>query len=88
MKLLKLVIVDDEPILLQGLVKTYNWNEMGFEVAGQAQSGEQAIEVIKKVKPHVVLTDIRMKQVSGLMVDGRDPEDRAGSGFYCAQCVP
>ena len=41
MKLLKLVIVDDEPILLQGLVKTYNWNEMGFEVAGQAQSGEQ-----------------------------------------------
>lgn len=85
MKLLKLVIVDDEPILLQGLVKTYNWNEMGFEVAGQAQSGEQAIEVIKKVKPHVVLTDIRMKQVSGLI---RDPEDRAGSGFYCAQCVP
>ena len=62
------MIVDDEPILLQGLVKTYNWNEMGFEVAGQAQSGEQAIEVIKKVKPHVVLTDIRMKQVSGLMV--------------------
>ena len=71
MKLLKLVIVDDEPILLQGLVKTYNWNEMGFEVAGQAQSGEQAIEVIKKVKPHVVLTDIRMKQVSGLMVRKR-----------------
>lgn len=88
MKLLKLVIVDDEPILLQGLVKTYNWNEMGFEVAGQAQSGEQAIEVIKKVKPHVVLTDIRMKQVSGLMVMERDPEDRAGSGFYCAQCIP
>ena len=68
MKLLKLVIVDDEPILLQGLVKTYNWIEMGFEVACQAQSGEQAIQVIKKVKPHVVLTDIRMKQVSGLMV--------------------
>lgn len=41
MKLLKLVIVDDEPILLQGLVKTYNWNEMGFEVAGQAQSGSR-----------------------------------------------
>ena len=80
MKLLKLVIVDDEPILLQGLVKTYNWNEMGFEVAGQAQSGEQAIEVIKKVKPDE--TGFRSDG------DGRDPEDRAGSGFYCAQCVP
>ena len=30
MKLLKLVIVDDEPILLQGLLKTYDWKKMGF----------------------------------------------------------
>lgn len=68
MKLLKLVIVDDEPILLQGLLKTYDWAAMGFEVVGTAQSGEQAIEVIKAEKPHVVLTDIRMKKVTGLMV--------------------
>ena len=68
MKLLKLVIVDDEPILLQGLLKTYNWNAMGFEVVGTAQSWEQAIEVIKEQRPHVVLTDIRMKKVTGLMV--------------------
>ena len=32
MGLLKLVIVDDEPILLEGLVKTYDWNGMGYEV--------------------------------------------------------
>lgn len=68
MELLKLVIVDDEPILLQGLIKTYDWAGMGFQVAGTAQSGEQAIQVIKEVKPHVVLTDIRMKQITGLMV--------------------
>lgn len=68
MNLLKLVIVDDEPILLQGLVETYDWKEMGFEIVGTAQSGEQAIQVIKEVKPHVVLTDIRMKQITGLKV--------------------
>ena len=68
MKLLKLVIVDDEPILLQGLLKTYEWKKMGFEVVGTAQSGEQAIKVIKEKQPHVVLTDIRMKQITGLMV--------------------
>ncbi len=68
MKLLKLVIVDDEPILLQGLIETYDWNSMGFQVAGTAQSGEQAIQVIKEVRPQVVLTDIRMKQITGLMV--------------------
>lgn len=68
MKLLKLVIVDDEPILLQGLLDTYSWADMGFKVVGSAQSGEQAIRVIEETRPHVVLTDIRMKQVSGLMV--------------------
>ena len=68
MELLRLVIVDDEPILLRGLLDTYDWAGMGFKVAGTAQSGEQAIQVIKEVKPHVVLTDIRMKQITGLMV--------------------
>ena len=58
MKLLKLVIVDDEPILLEGLVKTYDWKSMGYEVVGSAQSGEQAIKVIRETRPHVVLTDI------------------------------
>ena len=68
MKLLKLVIVDDEPILLQGLLHTYDWESMGFEVVGSASSGEQALEVIREVNPDVVLTDIRMKQITGLMV--------------------
>lgn len=68
MELLKLVIVDDEPILLQGLLNTYDWADMGFEVVGTAQSGEQALEVIRQCNPHVVLTDIRMKKITGLMV--------------------
>lgn len=68
MELLKLVIVDDEPILLEGLLKTYDWAGMGFEVVGSARDGDQAIQVIKDKKPNVVLTDIRMKKVSGLQV--------------------
>lgn len=68
MELLKLVIVDDELILLQGLLETYEWNEMGFEVVGAAMNGEQALRVIEETRPHVVLTDIRMKQISGLML--------------------
>lgn len=68
MELLKLVIVDDEQILLQGLLETYAWDKMGFTVVGTAQNGEAAIRIIKEKKPHVVLTDIRMKQITGLMV--------------------
>ncbi len=68
MELLKLVIVDDEPIILQGLLGTYDWNAMGFTVAGSASSGEESLRVIRSVRPDVVLTDIRMKQITGLMV--------------------
>ena len=68
MELLKLVIVDDEPILLQGLLDTYDWESMGFEVVGSAKSGVQALEVIRREQPHVVLTDIRMKQMTGLLM--------------------
>lgn len=85
MKLLKLVIVDDEPILLQGLIETYDWNQMGFEVVGTAQSGERAIEIIKETKPNVVLTDIRMKQIT----DGHGRDSKAGYRLpvYRAQCI-
>ncbi len=68
MELLKLVIVDDEPIILKGLLATYDWNAMGFTVAGNALSGEESLRVIREVRPDVVLTDIRMKQITGLMV--------------------
>lgn len=68
MDLFKLVIVDDEPTLLQGLLETYDWEEMGFLVMGTAQNGKQAIDVIRKLRPDAVLTDIRMKQTTGLEV--------------------
>ncbi len=68
MEKLRLVIVDDEEILLRGLVETYDWEGMGFSVVGSAQSGEQALAIIEETNPHVVLTDIRMKQMSGLDV--------------------
>lgn len=66
MQLLKLVIVDDELIILRGLLETYDWKEMGFIIVGSVENGEKAIEVIKETNPHLVLTDIRMKQMNGL----------------------
>ncbi len=77
MEKLRLVIVDDEEILLRGLLETYDWESMGFTVVGSAQSGEQALRVIAQTKPHVVLTDIRMKQISGLDVMARVREEGA-----------
>ena len=66
MELLKLLIVDDEPIVLKGLLETYDWDKMGFEIVGSAQNGERALELIKEKQPHLVLTDICMKHMDGL----------------------
>ena len=87
MGLLKLVIVDDEPILLEGLVKTYDWNGMGYEVVGFAQSGEQALKVIREKKPHVVLTDIRMKQNFRTYGNGRNQEREPGMSVRGIKCI-
>lgn len=66
MQQLKLIIVDDEKIILQGMTTTFDWNSIGFDVVGTALSGEAALKLIEEKKPDVVLTDIRMKKMDGL----------------------
>lgn len=36
-------IVDDEPIILRGLLETYDWEQMRFIILGFAENGEKAI---------------------------------------------
>lgn len=64
--MLKLLIVDDEPIILEGLQKTIDWEKCGFEVVGTAENGMIAFEKIKQLSPDVVITDIRMNYMDGL----------------------
>ena len=66
MEILKVLIVDDERIIVKGLENLYDWVQNGFQVIGKAFNGQSGIELAKKVKPDIVLTDIRMPKVSGL----------------------
>lgn len=79
MDLLKLFLVDDEAIILKGLSMTYDWAKMGFEIAGTARDGDEAVAKINEIKPDVVLTDIRMKRMDGLHIDGKGCRDTSGS---------
>lgn len=64
--MLKLILVDDERIILRGLELTYDWEGMGCEVVGTADCGEDALELIREKQPDIVLTDIRMNGINGL----------------------
>lgn len=65
-KILRMILVDDENIILRGLKETYDWERMGFEIVGTALDGDIALEMLEEVKPDVIMTDISMKRMSGL----------------------
>ncbi|WP_102345986.1 response regulator [Bacillus sp. Marseille-P3661] len=62
----KLLILDDEPIILDGLKHILDWKEYGFELAGTATDGVQGLLKIKELKPNLIITDIKMKFMDGL----------------------
>ena len=62
----KVVIVDDEYIAAEGLVRLVEWKEYDLEVACIAYDGVSALSAILDVKPDIVFTDIRMPGLSGL----------------------
>lgn len=62
----RVLIVDDEILLRVGLESIINWQEYGFEIAGTADSGEAAMQFIRREKLDVVLTDVVMPGMDGV----------------------
>lgn len=65
-KMLRALLVDDEPFILQGLSMLIDWASEGYEIVGKAGSAREALTIIRQEKPDLVLVDIRMPQMSGL----------------------
>ena len=64
----KLLVVDDEPNVLYSIEKTFRSETL--EIIG-AQTGSQAIELARHVRPDVVILDVRLLDMSGLEVFDR-----------------
>ncbi len=62
----KLVIVDDEIKILDGIAELFPWENIGFQVVGKFTGAMAALDYIRKNEVHVVLTDIKMPGVNGL----------------------
>ncbi|MGO4543450.1 response regulator [Paenibacillus sp. 2TAB23] len=66
MHLHRAILVDDESFTRKGLMKLIDWEACGFQIVGEADNGEDALELIKRIQPELVITDIRMPVIDGL----------------------
>lgn len=64
--MIKVFLVEDEIIIREAIHKMIPWAEYGFELIGEAKDGEMALPLIKKSKPDVLITDIKMPFMDGL----------------------
>ncbi|WP_136606089.1 response regulator [Paenibacillus dokdonensis] len=66
----KLLLVEDEEDVRDGLVEEIDWVSYGFQVVDTAENGREAAELIDKHIPDVVVTDIQMPFMDGLQLAG------------------
>lgn len=69
-------LVDDEPWNIMALKKLINWNNLGLVICGEADNGELAWERIQYIKPTIVISDIRMPNLSGISLLNKIRESR------------
>ncbi|MDA3811277.1 MAG: response regulator [Spirochaetaceae bacterium] len=62
----RLILVDDEAIIRNGISQCLPWGQNGFVLAGMFEHGQQALEFIKNNPVDVVVTDINMPHMDGL----------------------
>ena len=62
----KLIIVDDEKEVRECMIRKIDWGGFNFEIAGEAENGREAVDLIEDNIPDVVVTDITMPQMNGL----------------------
>lgn len=66
MALYKILLVDDEEEIRKSIIKRIKWEELGFDVVGEAENGIEALDIIDKTMPDIVMTDIKMPFMDGI----------------------
>ncbi|WP_246303297.1 response regulator transcription factor [Paenibacillus plantarum] len=64
--MLKILIVDDEALVRIGIKSIIPWEELGFELVGEAENGKKALEMARTHSPDIILTDIKMPVMTGI----------------------
>lgn len=69
--MLKLLLVDDEPVIRKGIRTSIDWDKYDIEICGEASNGKDALDRALELRPQIVITDIRMPLMDGLALASR-----------------
>ncbi|XEC93585.1 response regulator [Paenibacillus tarimensis] len=64
--MIKVILADDEPIIIKGLRKLIDWNRFGMDIVGHAYDGEELMTLIGQLHPDIVISDISMPHRTGI----------------------
>lgn len=62
----KVLLCEDEPVVREALVEQIPWEEFGFSLIAQADNGSEALDLICRLQPDLVITDIVMPEMDGI----------------------
>ncbi|WP_435163314.1 response regulator transcription factor [Paenibacillus glycanilyticus] len=70
----KVLLIDDERIILEGIASLMDWDKYGTQLAGTARNGLEALQFIEAQQPDIIISDIRMPGMDGLSLVKRVKE--------------
>ena len=74
--MIRVIIADDERLICRLVQALADWDALGMEVAGTAENGLEALELVESLEPDILITDIRMPGCDGLELIRRAKELR------------
>lgn len=85
--MIKVLIVDDEPLVRIGMNSIIAWQEHGYVIVGEAGNGEQGLKLIDQLTPDLVLVDIMMPQMDGIEMIDQAKKNGFQGKFIILSCV-
>lgn len=84
---MKVLVIDDEPVHVRGIMKYVDWNRLGYDKVVGCYSAKEALKKIQEEAFDLVVTDINMPEINGLelirsiSMQGKQPDIMIVSGY-------
>ncbi len=85
-RLARIVIADDHEVARVGL-RSILTDEQDLRVIGEARNGREALALCRRLRPDLVLLDVRMPDMDGLAVTAPCDRNRRGRASSCSRCM-